>query len=118
MPHMFEPCEPTGGRITVDSEHGERVLRLAGEIDADVIAVFLDSHSATPASATGPHAPPITAVDLAEVTFLSSSGLSFLVRQTQASRRDGHLPLLLGVARPARRAMEITGITALFRLAA
>jgi anti-anti-sigma factor len=117
MPHLLEPSKTALGRITVDVEHGERVLRLAGEIDSDVIETFLACHAATP-TAAGPDAPPITAVDLAEVTFLSSAGLSFLVRQTQAIRRHGSLPVLRGVARPARRAMEITGVTTLFRLAA
>lgn len=97
---------PTAGSITVELQNGGRLLRLVGEIDAETVA--------------GYHCPPgadsgeVCAVDLTEVRFLSSSAVSFLIRQTQAARARGELPVVHGVSRSARRVLEMTGASALF----
>jgi anti-anti-sigma factor len=60
----------------------------------------------------------ITVVDLTEVSFLSSTAVAFVIRQTQSARRQGHLPVLRGLTRPALRIFELTGTSNLFDMAA
>jgi len=105
------------GRITVEADGVGRVLRLSGEIDTAAVAVFGEQHPGGGLEAD-PEAPLITAVDLSAVTFLSSAGLSFLIRATRRSRQAGQLPALRGLARPARQVMEIAGVTGMFCSAA
>ena len=99
---------PSAGSITVETRDGTRVLRLAGEVDLETVAAYQRVH---PPSA-------VAAVDLAEVRFLSSSAVSFLVQQTQPVRDRGQLPALLGVSVPARRVLELIGVLEHFALAA
>ena len=110
MPQAIPTCDPRLGGITVATVDGQRVLRLSGEIDGDVVAAF-GASSVSDES-------PITMVDLRTVTFLSSGGVGFLVRQTEPTRRAGRMPVLLGATRPARRVMELTGVDRLFVSAA
>ena len=56
----------------------------------------------------------VAAVDLTDVRFLSSSAVSFLIRQTQPVRDRGQLPGLRGVGGPARRVLELIGAIGLF----
>lgn len=83
-------------------------MRLVGEIDAETVAAF--GRAPAPACAT------VAAVDLTEVSFLSSSAVSFLIRQTQAVRDRGQLPVLCGVSAQARRVLELIGVSELFAL--
>jgi anti-anti-sigma regulatory factor len=53
-------------------------------------------------------------VDLSEVAFLSSSAVSFLIRQTRSIRERGQLPAVVGVSAHARRVLELLGATGLF----
>jgi anti-anti-sigma factor len=96
---------PTAGRITARDRDGVLVLRLAGEIDAETVAAY-QRHRSSPA--------PVAAVDLGEVSFLSSSAVSFLIRQTQPIRERGQLPAISAVSPHARRVLELLGATRLF----
>lgn len=84
------------------------MLRLVGEIDAETVAAYRREHTAV--------TEPISAVDLTEVRFLSSSAVAFLIRQTQTLRERGQLPVLCGVSSRARRVLELTGASELFAL--
>src|SRR3954464_13027910 len=83
------------GCITVGREGDTQVLRLVGDIDTDAVVAFEQSG--------GSAGPVISVVDLKEVTFLSSSGVALLIRQTQPARDQGHLPVLRGLTHPVRR---------------
>ena len=96
---------PSAGCITIVEQDGVPVLQLVGEIDAETVAAYQ--------RAAQEHAP-VTAVDLGAVTFLSSSAVSFLIRQTQPVRESGRLPALCDVSSPARRVLELLGATRLF----
>jgi anti-anti-sigma factor len=96
---------PSTGSITVVDQDGVRVLRLAGEIDAETVAAY---------QRAGASPERVDAVDLAEVTFLSSSAVSFLIRQTKPIREGGELPAITAVSVHARRVLELLGATALF----
>ncbi|NYJ07437.1 anti-anti-sigma factor [Geodermatophilus daqingensis] len=83
------------------------MLRLVGEVDLETVAAFQRAH------------PPVAvaAVDLTDVRFLSSSAVSFLLRQTQPVRDRGQLPAVLGASAQARRVLELIGVVELFALA-
>lgn len=96
---------PTAGSITVVDQNGVPALRLVGEIDAETVAAYDRARSSLAQ---------VTVVDLSEVTFLSSSAVSFLIRQTQPIRAQGELPAIGGVSVHARRVLELLGATRLF----
>ncbi len=97
------------GCITVGWEGDNPVLRLAGDIDTDAVLAFEQS------GVSDSHV--ITVVDLTDVTFLSSTGVAFVIRQTQSAREQGHLPVLRGLTHSTRRILQLTGTSALFRMA-
>src|SRR5690349_14269556 len=95
------------GSIVVESGDDGAVLRLVGEIDMETVVAHRRDHQPVP----------VEAVDLTEVSFLSSSAVSFLIRRTQAVRNRGRLPVLIGASPRARRVLELTGAMELFALA-
>ena len=97
---------PSAGCITVETGAGGSVLRLVGEVDAETVAAYEREH--------GPIVEAVVAVDLSEVRFLSSSAVSFLIRQTRPARDRGQLPALCAVSAPARRVLEWVGALRLF----
>ncbi len=97
------------GCITMDREGDTQVLRLVGDIDTDAVIAFEQSGVSDGRV--------IRVVDLKEVTFLSSTGVALLIRQTQPARDRGDLPVLRGLNDRARRILQITGTMPLFRAA-
>jgi anti-sigma B factor antagonist len=113
----FGPAAGAVGRITVESCDGTRMLRLIGEIDEATIAVYqeeIGAERSLVATADGT----IDVIDMAEVTFLSSAGVRFLIQQTREARGRGCRPTLKGLTNPARRTLQMTGVTSLFHTAA
>jgi len=100
---------PELGYITVGPEGDTQVLRLVGDIDTNAVVAFEQSGASD--------CRVIRAVDLTEVTFLSSTGVALLIRQTQPARDQGDLPVLRGLTHPARRILQVTGTLALFHVA-
>jgi anti-anti-sigma factor len=94
------------GRITVQRDGDGHVLRLVGDIDAATI----DAYEQSPLDASL-----ISAVDLTGVDFLSSSGVTFLIRQTKPARDRGHLPVLRGLSRRTQRILQLTGALSMFQ---
>ncbi len=104
------PAPP--GTIALLEENGEQVLVLSGEIDMSTVQAF-EARSGCPLQVLSP----ITSVavaDVTAVTFIGCSGLSFLVRCTQAARASGRRPLLRGPTPPVQRVLRLAGLTALF----
>lgn len=85
------------------------MLALVGEVDFETVAAYQRRHVETTE---------IVAVDLTEVSFLSSSAVSFVIRQTQAARDRGQRPVIRGVSAPARRVLELVGAIQLFAVPA
>jgi anti-anti-sigma factor len=104
------PVSQVLGLIAVEREDGASVLRMAGEIDAEAVAVYEAQHVAS-------EAPGISLVDLTEVTYLSSAGLGLLLRETRAARERGDIPTCRGISRPAGRILRLAGVANLFRIA-
>lgn len=80
---------------------------MVGEIDLTVVEAY---EAAEPVS----EGAVITAVDLSEVTYLSSCGIGLLLRRTRQVRDRGDVPMLRGVSHPADRILRLAGIAALF----
>ncbi|MEI4273996.1 SpoIIE family protein phosphatase [Klenkia sp. LSe6-5] len=85
------------GTITVD----DGTLTLVGDIDYALVTAWQAAHP-------GPHR--VSAVDAAQVTFLGSAGIAFLLRLAAASPERLRL---VSPSRPARRPLEVMGADAL-----
>jgi anti-sigma B factor antagonist len=93
--------------------HGEDtlVIHVVGEIDtltAPVLRAQLDEHLPTAA---------LLVLDLTQVTFLGSAGLAVLVAAKDGADRRGHSLRLVPGSRIVTRALEATGLLALFEIA-
>ena len=97
------------GTIAVVTTAEERVLRLAGEIDTAVVNAFRGRDDAQPQ--------PVDTIDVSDVTFLASPGVSLLVTWAQVSTHaNGRRPTLQHPRRAVRRVLEITGTCDLFEV--
>jgi anti-anti-sigma factor len=88
---------------------GRVTLYLSGEIDQLATSEFLVA--ADSALATGPAA---VIVDLADVSFMDSAGLSGLVQVHQQTRHAGAEFRLQSPSRIAARIIELSGLDQLF----
>ena len=105
------PPYPSGSVRLENTEDGT-VLHLNGDIDNAAVDTYEDA-LAEPSNAS---ADLLIAVEAADVTFLNSAGVAFLVRQLAAARAAGHKPELRRPSRVARRVLQITGVISLFRV--
>jgi anti-sigma B factor antagonist len=95
----------------IESNGDHPVVVLSGELDlasAPELQRGLDVLLARPVTA-------IT-LDVAELTFIDSSGLGALCRIHEVAHEHGGVLVLRSVPPHARRVLEITGLTGLFRL--
>jgi anti-anti-sigma factor len=94
--------------MTVSRVTGGHVLHLSGDIDGAVVDDLLAGHSLDGLD--------IIAVDVADLGYIDSAGLAFLVRWAQDSRRDGRPPEVRRTTRRFDRVLEIAGLTSVFVL--
>ena len=91
-------------RVTFEHGAGEVVASVHGEIDADNCREFgttlLD----------GTAGPPSLVVDVADLGFIDSSGISELLKVTEAARDRGQELRLRQPSPAVRRVLEITGL--------
>jgi len=97
---------PPDGSIEIEQEPAGAVMHLRGDVDAPVIEAF-------EATGRGSDAP-VVAVDVGELTYIDSSGLSFLARWAQICRREGRPAVLRHATARFDQMLELTGLTALF----
>jgi anti-anti-sigma factor len=102
------PDELTG-RITVQDEAEGHVLRLTGDVDAPVLQQLAREHAMDRLR--------ILAVDVGELAYIDSAGLSFLARWAQAARADGRPAEIRRATSRFERVLELSGLTPLFDLA-
>ena len=92
----------------VEHDGGARVVHVVGEIDTLTAPLLRDQLTEQVAAA------PLLVLDLSDVTFLGSAGLAVLVAaKDDADRRDHVLRLVCG-SRIVTRALQATGLLALF----
>ena len=103
------PSHPFGlpdGSIDIEHEAAGAVMHLRGDVDAPVIEAF--------EAAGGSGETPVVAVDVGELTYIDSSGLSFLARWAQQARREGRSAVLRHASARFDQMLELTGLTPLF----
>ena len=107
---------PLGKRERFTSEPTEAgeaiVVRASGALDLAAVATLKETLDE--AFERDGHSTVI--LDLAELTFIDSTGLALLLREKQASRKDGaRLSIRGGSARAVRRTLELAGVDSLLR---
>jgi stage II sporulation protein AA (anti-sigma F factor antagonist) len=98
--------------MTTHPEPGLVLVKARGEVDlttSPALAAELDQ-------ALLPPSPEHLAVDLGEVTFISSSGLLVLIELYQRSEQCGTATRLVSVSRPVRRVLDMTGLDSVLKL--
>jgi anti-sigma B factor antagonist len=93
--------------------NGQAVVRVKGEVDIYTAPQLWETLDAAIAGA--PHE---LVVDLSEVTFLDSSGLSVLVRAHKRLRPVDATVVVRGASEQAYMAIELTKLNTLFRVEA
>jgi anti-anti-sigma factor len=97
---------------TTRPEPGLVLVKARGEVDlttSPVLAAEFDQ-------ALLPPGPEHLAVDLGEVTFISSSGLQVLIEVYRQSEECGTATRLVSVSRPVRRVLDMTGLDSVLKL--
>jgi anti-anti-sigma factor len=97
---------PERSRVLTIEDQGDGVLRLIGEIDM-ATASALQSHL--------DHTSAVTVLDLREVTFIDSCGLTVLMRANR-ERPTGEPLTLRSPNGSVWRVLEITGLIDVFRI--
>lgn len=89
-------------------DDGSSVLHVAGEIDLSVAEDFVAVAQACLEQSTG------IDLDLADVTFIDSSGLGVLVRVRKEAEVQGKSFKLAEVSPSVQRLLEVTGLDSVF----
>jgi len=100
------PLGPPDGSIEIEQQPDGAVMHLRGDVDAPVIDVF--------EAAGGIGQARVVAVDVGELTYIDSSGLSFLARWAQACAREGRKAVLRRATARFDQMLDLTGLTPLF----
>ena len=101
--------EEPGGFIRVESEADGHVLRLIGDVDATVANALTSEHALENLK--------ILAVDVRELAYIDSTGLTLLVRWAQDAHRDGRKATVRHAGPRFERVIDMAGLTALFERA-
>ncbi|MGW4488529.1 STAS domain-containing protein [Amycolatopsis sp. NPDC004368] len=96
---------PFGLRLSHDRVGAVRIVRAAGEVDAATTEALHEA--AMVGSGDGPTT---LVLDLSEVTFLDSAGLTVLVRVERKQRAQGGTLAVVTRNRAVLRVLEITGL--------
>src|SRR4051812_44939200 len=103
---MGRPVEgtwPLAGSITVELEGERRILCLRGGIDSAVVARFKSEY--------GRDLPAVHAIDAADVTFISSTGIAVLLRCSEAAVAAGwERPVLRSASHVMDRVLHLAGL--------
>lgn len=77
-------------------------LKLVGELDIETVPILAESLAAIAPTAS-------LVIDLSELAFMDSSGLSALLRAWKEADAAGRAFSLVGVTDPVRRLLKVTG---------
>jgi anti-anti-sigma factor len=97
--------EPSGF-ITVESEADGHVLRLIGDVDATVVNALNSQHTLEDLR--------VVAVDVRELAYIDSTGLTLLVRWAQDAHREGRPATVRHAGPRFERVVDMAGLTGLF----
>jgi anti-anti-sigma factor len=108
-PRLEGAVELTHYQCEIVSNDGQAMIRLSGEVDLAALPVV--AQAANEALELSPGS---LVVDLAEVTFIDSAGLSALIKMRAAARAVGVPLLVSSPSKVVMRVMEVSGIDRLF----
>ena len=92
-------------RVEASSEDGDPLLRVSGELDlASSPALEQELDRAVAQS------PTLIIIDLRELEFIDSTGLSVLIRAHQRAQEGGHRLGIVNGSRQVRRLLTLTGV--------
>lgn len=100
--------EPSG-LIAVEAETDGHVMRLIGDVDATVVDALTSQHALEDLK--------ILAVDVRELAYIDSTGLTLLVRWAQDAHRDDRPAVIRHASPRFERVLEMAGLTSLFERA-
>jgi anti-anti-sigma factor len=95
--------------VTSSAGRDRATLKVSGDVDIATVDQFLTEARACLEGETQ-----ICEIDLAEVTFMDSSGLGALVRIRKLAQGEGKQVLLTHVPERVGRLFEVTGLAELF----
>jgi anti-anti-sigma factor len=98
--------EVEGGSITVERTADGQVLHLSGDVDAGVVKE-LKAHDMPDLSG-------VVAVDVGDLSYIDSSGLTLLVRWAQEAARAGRRAEIRRPTPRFNRVLEVAGVAPLF----
>ena len=104
--------EPDFG-VVIDTVPGQVTIRPRGELDLASLPAFTDA--VREAEETGV---PCVVVDLRELAFIDSSGVTELLRATDRGRTNGHRLEFLRAAGPVETTLRVMGVAELLPRAA
>ena len=94
------------GSLSVDAENGGPVLRMRGEVDAEVVDQFV--------AGLGEDLPLVGAIDAGDVSFLASTGVALMLKFARRAAQSGETVVLRRASFRVGRLLELTGAGALF----
>jgi anti-anti-sigma factor len=103
---QWDAHEPPTGTITVEQGVDGPVLHLRGDVDAPVVQRW---RAERPADAAA-----IVAVDVAEVSFIDSTGLALLAKWAQDRSRAGRPAVIRNVGPRFAQVLGVSGLDSMF----
>ena len=107
MQRLSSGSEPPSGAFRVVHEDAGPVLHLLGDVDEPLVRKMSDE---------GVDERDLVAVQVEQVGYIDSTGLSLLVRWAQSAARDGRPAVLRSASPRFRKVLELAGISVLFAL--
>ena len=92
-------------RVDVTTENGAPVLSVRGELDLASSPALEEQFERAVADA-----PSTVIIDLRELEFMDSTGLSVLIRAHQRAQEAGHRLAIVNGSRQVRRLLSLTGV--------
>jgi anti-anti-sigma factor len=92
-------------RVEVRSENGARLLSVAGELDLASSPTLEQELERVLADGPG-----LVIIDLRELEFIDSTGLSVLIRAHNRAQETGHRLGVVNGSRQVRRLLSLTGV--------
>ena len=92
-------------RVDVTTENGAPVLSVRGELDLASSPALEEQVERAVADA-----PSTVIIDLRELEFMDSTGLSVLIRAHQRAQEAGHRLAIVNGSRQVRRLLSLTGV--------
>jgi anti-sigma B factor antagonist len=108
---VVEPELTVTVEMAAGPAHSKLVVRVAGEVDIQTSPVLDEQLQRVTADGA-----PSVVVDLSDVTFLDSTGLSVLIAGLKRCQEAGGTMRLASPRPNVRKVLEITGLTSVFQI--